>query len=446
MNKEKERRLLRVGQTIHNELSLLLLKGTKDPALLDVTVTGVKMAQDLKGARVFYSLMDVAQKERVQRSLGRAAPFFQGKIGQLLQLRHTPKLYFVFDETPMKSARINEIVNETKRDRQREQMGMSVEQILAKRISEAESILLCCHRKPDGDALGSLLAMKQILKLNGKRDVTAWVPDDIPPTLTFLPGVADLVAAPESEAAPDLTIILDTASPGQLHSQMASRLSGQTLGHVAVLDHHDQFDEFGHTVVRRDASATGQVLFDLINELVWPMDDTIAMCLYAAIAADTGNFRFGNTSRVSFETAAELLKFKVDPADVAKRLFDTVTLSRQRLLGPVADTLELFHDGRYARLYCTKEMLDRASASLQDLEGFVNIGRSIIGVEVAVLYSETETAAKASLRANGTRDVAAVAAILGGGGHKAAAGLTLNGVALNDAMAQLDGQIAKLFQ
>ena len=446
MNKEKERRLLRVGQTIHNELSLLLLKDTKDPSLLDVTVTGVKMAQDLRGAKVFYSLLDTSKKERVQRSLGRAAPFFQGKIGQLLQLRHTPRLHFVFDDTSEKSARINEIVNETRLDRQRERMAMSTEQTLARHISEANRILLCCHRKPDGDALGSLLAMKQILALSGKKDVTAWVPDEIPPSLVFLPGVTELVSSPEHMDAPDLTIILDTASPGQLHDAMKERLSAQTLGHVAVIDHHDQFDAFGHTVVRRNVSATGQVLFDLVNELVWPMDDTVAMCLYAAIAADTGNFRFGNTSRVSFETAAALLKFDINPADVAKKLFDTVTLCRQRLLGPVADTLEIFHDGKYARLHCSKEMLDKAGATAQDLEGFVNIGRNIIGVEVAVLYSETDTAAKASLRANNGHDVAAVAASLGGGGHKAAAGLTLNGVKLEDAMSQLDAEIAKLFK
>ncbi|MBN2717166.1 MAG: 30S ribosome-binding factor RbfA [Deltaproteobacteria bacterium] len=445
MNKEKERRLLRVGQTIHNELSLMLLKDTKDPVLMDVTVTGVKMAQDLRGAKVFYSVLDTAQKERVQRSLGRAAPFFQGKIGQLLQLRHTPRLYFVFDETPEKSARINEIVNETKRDRQREQMQMSTEQVLAKRISEAEHILLCCHRKPDGDALGSVLAMMQILKLTGKRQITAWVPDEIPPTLSFLPGVDDLVTELEMTDAPDMTIILDTASPGQLHDEMAQRLREQRLGHVAVIDHHDRYEDFGHTVVRRDASATGQVLFDLIGELIWPMDDTIALCLYAAIVADTGNFRFGNTSKVTFETAARLMAFDVKPADVSKRIFDTFTLSRQRLLGKVTDTLELFHDGRYARLYCTRQMLDETGASAQDLEGFVNIGRNVIGVEVAVLYTETDDAAKASLRANNGLDVAAIAATLGGGGHKAAAGLTQKGVSLEDAMNRLDAEIAKLF-
>ncbi len=446
MNKEKERRLLRVAQSIHNELSLMLLKDTKDPTLVDVNITGVKMSQDLRGAKVFFSILNPEGRDRVKRALDRAAPFFQGKIGQLLQLRHTPRLYFVFDETPEKSARISSIVNETRLDRQREQLNMTPEQSLAKRISEANCIWLCCHRKPDGDALGSVLAMKHILHLSGKRDVTAWIPDEIPPTMTFFPGVDELSVTLKPDVNPDLTIVLDTASPGQLHAEMAKRMNAQTLGHVAVIDHHDQFETFGHTVIRRDASATGQVLFDLVDELVWPMDRNVALCLYSAIVADTGNFRFGNTSRVTFETAATLLDFDISPSDVAKSLFDTFTVSRQRLLGKVADTLCFFCDGRYARLMCTRKMLEDAAAGPQDLEGFVNIGRNVIGVEVAVLYTETENGARASLRANGKKDVAAVAAVFGGGGHRAAAGVTFDGVALPDAMLRLDAELVKLFE
>ncbi|MBN2528369.1 MAG: 30S ribosome-binding factor RbfA [Deltaproteobacteria bacterium] len=445
MSKEKERRLLRVGQSIHNELSLLLLKDTRDPALLDVTITGVKMAQDFRAAKVFFSMLDSSNKERVHRSLKRAAPFFQGKIGQLLQLRHTPKLYFVFDETPEKGARINEIVNETMLDRQREKNNLSIEQFLAKRISEANSIFLCCHRKPDGDALGSVLAMKRILQLLGKSSV-AYVPDEIPATMTFLPGLEDLAHTIDDGDVPDLTIVLDTASPLQLHAEVANAISQQRMGHVVVIDHHDRFDEkFGHTVVRRASSATGQILFDLIRELVWPMDDVVAVCLYAAIVADTGNFRFSNTTKVTFETAAELLNFKVSPTLVAKALFDTFTLSRQRLLGKVAETLVLLNEGRYARLICTRKMLADAQGSLQDLEGFVNIGRNVIGVEVAILVTEIEGGAKASLRSNGMCDVAAVAASFGGGGHKAAAGVTFGDCSVEEAIARLDNEMAKLF-
>ena len=137
MDKDKGRRLLRVGQSVHNELALMLLTDSKDPALRDVTITGVKMAQDLTRAKVYYSLLQRENKKRVERSLSRAAAYFQGKLGKTLQLRHTPILHFVFDETPEKSARINEIVNSTKQSRQKEFHNLPVEKQLAKTLPRA---------------------------------------------------------------------------------------------------------------------------------------------------------------------------------------------------------------------------------------------------------------------------------------------------------------------
>ncbi|MBN2343961.1 MAG: 30S ribosome-binding factor RbfA [Deltaproteobacteria bacterium] len=444
MDREKERRILRVGQSVHNELSLMLLKDTKDPALTDVTITGVKMAQDLRRAKVFYSLLQPENKLRVHRSLHRAASFFQGKLGQTLQLRHTPVLQFVFDETPQKSARINELVNETKLDRQRENQQLSPSQLLAKRISEADTILLCCHRKPDGDALGSVLAMQRILTLQGRQSV-AYVPDEIAPNLQFLPGVENLEKQFDSQNTPSLTIVLDSASVGQLPKEIQEAYSQQRLGHVAVVDHHASHDEnFGHTVVRREISATGQLLFELVNELVWPMDDDIAQCIYTAMVADTGSFRYSNTTQSTFQTAAALMEYNIQPAQIAKELFDTFTLPRQRILGKVADTLQMDCDGKLATMTCSLDMRASTGATLDDLEGFVNIGRNVVGVEVAVLVTEMNDGAKASLRSNGQVDVAAIAAVFGGGGHRAAAGVTFANQSMQDALEALRTEVLRV--
>lgn len=436
MEKDKERRLLRVGQSIQNEISLMLLKDVKDPALMDVTITGVKMAVDLSTAKVFFSLLQVQNKERILRSLRRAAPFFQGKLGQILQIRHTPRLTFIFDETPQKSARINEIVHETKIDRQNEALNSSPEKELAKHVASAEFILLGCHKKPDGDALGSALAMQRILQLCGKKSVV-FVPEKIADNLMFLPGVGDVVHEIDSDTRPSLTILLDTASVGQMPIQLQDMYNAQALGHVAVIDHHAHSEKFGHTIIRREISATGQLLFDLIQELVWPMDDRIAICLYAAIVADTGSFRYSNTTKATFLTAAELMSYKFSPSEVAKELFDTFSLARQRVFGVVASTLEIEKNGSYATLFCSKKMLDQTSASAADLEGFVNIGRNVKGVKVSVLFTEIDDGIKASLRANGNIDVASVAVQFGGGGHRAAAGVTFEGIGMEEAIRKL---------
>lgn len=443
MDKDKSRRLLRVGQAVQNELSLMLLTGTKDPALQDVTITGVKMAPDLTRAKVFYSVLQADNRKRVQRSLGRAASFFQGKLGQTLQLRHTPVLQFVFDETPQTGARINEIVSETKLDRQKEIQNLSAEQQLAKRVSDADSILLCCHKNPDGDALGSVLALKRILAMQGKQ-CTVFVPEEIAKNLAFLPGLDEIDQKLADDFIPSLTILLDTASTGQLSTVLLERYEAQRLGHVAVIDHHAQHEQFGHTVVRREVCATGQLIFDLVGELVWPMDDDAALCLYTAISADTGSFRYSNTTQATFETVAQLMKYRVSPSKVAKELFDTFTLSRQRILGKVADTLVIDCDGKVAFLSCTQKMLQETGATSNDLEGFVNIGRNVIGVEVAVMFTETEHGSKASLRSNGQVDVASIAAQFGGGGHRAAAGVTFDKIKINDAQPKLKASISNV--
>ncbi len=427
-NSTGNRRLARVSETIRSELARLLLTGVNDPQLYWVTITEVDTSPDLQHARVYFVATGVADQQPVLKRLNKAAPFLQRELGQTLKLRQTPKLKFVHDDSFEKSARIDQLLGEIKDEDIMRKTSESPVAEIGRLVAEAQSILVATHRNPDGDAIGSLLGMSAILSLLGKDHVT-FCPDEIPHVLTYLPGLDQLVKTLDPEDRFDMTILLDTADVGLLPAGFPEE--AEQRGTFVVIDHHMRHGEMGDVVLRRESSSVGQMLFELSRELVWPIDETVAECLYTSVVADTGSFRYASTTPDTHRVAAELIAAGAQPWKVASALFESYPLARQKIMGEVATTLELSEDGRFACLHSTPQMLEKNNATKADLDGLINLGRSVEGVEIAaMLRLELSGNIKVSFRSRGRIDVSLMASQFGGGGHINAAGCTLKDVDL----------------
>ncbi len=313
-------------------------------------------------------------------------------------------------------------------------------------IERGQRFLVACHRRPDADALGSALGLAEVLRAFGK-EVAIFVPDALPLSLRFLARDDILREAPEGPF--DASFVMDTASTALLPKGLPGP---EVRGPLVVVDHHASHDDVGDLVVRNvNACATGEVVMDLAEALgVRPVPGAAATPLYAALVADTGGFRYPATHAKSLRLGAELLEAGADPWTVAYELFEGWPTARLQLLSAILDTLELHEEGRLALLRVTRAMLADAGADDDMVEGMVNYGRMIRGVEIAVLLWEfpadddpDRIETKVSLRSAGELDVSRIAVRFGGGGHRSAAGaqspgsLDEVGVEIRRAAAQL---------
>lgn len=425
----QSRRQRKVGENVRARLSILLTRQAHDPDLAWATITDVEMSPDLKNAHVYFVATGQSDSTRLSQALARAASFLRREIGSSLELKHTPQLLFKHDDSFDKASRIDEILAQTRSERELDETEDTPERSLARLVSENDRILLCAHANPDGDAIGSLLGLSRVLELQGKNPA-AYCPDGIPGTLAFLPGASEVVGDLGDERF-ELTILMDTASENLLPAGFPDESRRGTL---IVIDHHMTHGDLGDVIIRRDVAAVGQLLFDLTRELVWPVDREAAQCFYTSIVADTGSFRYTSTTPATHRAAADLIALGADPWDSATALYESFPLQRQKLLGLVAETLKVSENGRYAELHCTPEMLERCGATKADLDGMVNMGRSVRGVEIAAMHRlEPAGHVKVSFRSKGSVDVSGLASRFGGGGHRNAAGATIGGKTLDEA-------------
>lgn len=289
-------------------------------------------------------------------------------------------------------------------------------------LREAKTVLVACHRRPDADALGSALGFAFIARHLGK-EVHVYVPDALPPNLRFLACGDIQREVPDSSF--DVTFVMDTAATALLPAGLPPE---SQRGPLVIVDHHAAHDDVGDVVVRDiEACATAEVVMDMAETLgIRPVPARAATPLYAALVADTGGFRYPSTRSRVLRMGAELIDGGADPWHVAYELFEGWQPSRLHLLGAVLDSLEVSLDGRLAMMFVTRDMLDSCGADDDMVEGMVNYGRMLRGVEVAALVWEFETPdglqTKVSLRSRGEADVSTLATQLGGGGHRSAAG------------------------
>jgi phosphoesterase RecJ-like protein len=293
-------------------------------------------------------------------------------------------------------------------------------------IDKGKRIVVASHRNTDGDAIGSLMAMHYYLDSLDK-DHFVLTPDPVPAPYHFLDeGDVIEVYAPEKHRERvlgcDTWLCLDLNGAARMAD--LGDLVEPFEGTIACVDHHLEADHFADLMIgHEEASSTGYLLALFLEYAGIEWTEDLATVVYTAMAADTGNFRYSNTDPGTFRMAAKMVEHGADPSEVYRHLHERWSWGRMQLLYRVLGRLESFADGRLAILSATQEDLRATGCVPVDLEDFVNFGRIIEGVEVSALVCELEPAAcKASLRSQGTVDVAEVAQNLGGGGHRNAAG------------------------
>lgn len=291
-------------------------------------------------------------------------------------------------------------------------------------LKKYNRFILGCHLYPDGDAIGSLLALGLALAKAGKQ-VEMVLPEGIPVTFDFLPGIHQTVSVPSLQA--EVVVSLDCAERDRL------QLPAEVFAHDPLLvniDHHISNDGFGHVnLVLPEAAATGQLVFHLLNRAGFPLDPAIASALYIAIATDTGFFRYANTTGEVLSIAARLVEeYQISPSYLAERVYEEKSYASVRLLGEVLSTLQVSDDRRYSWMYLNQEMLKKYEVELDEVDNYVNYTSSIRGIEVGLFFKETKpNEVKVSWRSKAGVDVSRLAAHFGGGGHARAAGCSLQG-------------------
>jgi bifunctional oligoribonuclease and PAP phosphatase NrnA len=309
-------------------------------------------------------------------------------------------------------------------------------------ITAGNKFLIVSHASPDGDALGSSLALCRYLKAIGK-DVTVYNCDGVPDSLAFLPGVDQITSELASDATFDVSFMLDCAQRKRISDDFAA-LAG--TGRVVCIDHHVLENvEADVSLIDSDAASAGEVVFRLIEKAGFAVDADIAQCIYTTLVVDTGFFKYSNTTATVLGLAARLVDFGASPWTVAKHLEESYPLSRWKLLNGSLSSLEIGAKGRYAHMEITQQMLSDTGAQLEFSDEFASYPRSIKGVEVAALFRETDQGIiKVSLRSKDIVDVAKLARLFGGGGHARAAGFRVKG-SLDEAKSKVADAVAKLF-
>jgi phosphoesterase RecJ-like protein len=308
-------------------------------------------------------------------------------------------------------------------------------------LQRGERFLVCSHSRPDGDAVGSMLAMGMLLRHLGKHAdlVTA---DGVPLIYRRLPGAANIRHAQSVNSPYDAVILLECDGLER------ARLHGLEKLFQINIDHHLSGQPYANlNWIDRRAASVGELVYRLIKDAGVPLDADMATCLYATILTDTGGFTYGSVTESTFAIARELVAAGADPIGIARDVCYSVTTSKVLLLGAALNNLK--REGRVAWLWVTHKDMVRTCAADEDCEGIVNVAVGIAGVEVAVFLRELpEKQIRLSLRSKGRVNVAEIAERLGGGGHGNAAGCTLEGP-LTRAIEQIIAELRKsvlLFQ
>lgn len=292
-------------------------------------------------------------------------------------------------------------------------------------INRYSRFLITSHVRLDGDALGSELALYHILAAMGK-DITIYNEDKTPDRYFFLPGSQRIVHKwPEAKNI-DVAFVLDCSTLERIGKE-APRLAA--MKHVISIDHHIESGQFGGITFRNaQVSSTGEMLYRLFQYMNIQLSKEAATNLYAAILTDTGGFRYGNTGEATLFTAGRLVEQGADPQWISENIYDNEPLAKIRLLAKALETLSFDLDNRVASMVVYQQALDETGALSEHSDGFVEIPRSISGVQISILYSElVKDHFKLSMRSKEKVNVEKIARVYGGGGHPNAAAFTMKG-------------------
>jgi phosphoesterase RecJ-like protein len=297
-------------------------------------------------------------------------------------------------------------------------------------LKNGRSFLLISHISPDGDTIGSVLALRLALLSLGKK-VSIVCDGVIPAFIPPLPGLDDYLKPEEVNGGYDTAIAVDVSAPelmgnsGPLFEAASCRM---------VVDHHATNPAFGDiNWIRRGESACCQIIYDAVRELGIALNRELAECLLLGLSTDTGHFQYSSTTALTMETAAALVDAGADISRLTRYLYRSQSMSKVRLTKLVYSKMHFADNEQIGMVELTMDDVAQTGASKEDMDGLVNIPLEISGVRFAFLASEQEKGIKISLRAMEPDTVNDVAAQFGGGGHAQAAGCTIRGLSLYEA-------------
>lgn len=291
-------------------------------------------------------------------------------------------------------------------------------------LVSSRKIGITFHVSPDGDSLGSSLALMQgLIKINKKAYIIS--KDTAPEIYNFLPFIQNVNSSSgRVQEGTDCVIVLDCGNVDRISADLDIKSKEFTLINI---DHHVSNDLYGNiNHLDTNSSSVGEIVYRLLLELNVTIDINIASCLYTSIASDTGWFRHSNTTPITHTIAGDLIKTGVNFSDLHRVLFENVKFKRIKLYGKVIDKMYLTANDRVCVMKLTREMLEDLGIEASDTSDIISIGTQVSNVEVAVLIKETEEGVKISLRSKSQVDVRKIAENFGGGGHVRASGLSLN--------------------
>ena len=289
-------------------------------------------------------------------------------------------------------------------------------------IRTRQRFVLSSHARPDGDAIGSQLAMAYALRALGK-DVRLVNLDPAPPPLRAFPGVDDIEIAKAVEGDFDAAIIMECGDLGR------TGVSGFDRFFVINIDHHQGNSEYGQiNWFDPGAAACGEMVFDLVQALGVPFSREIATHVYLAILTDTGSFHYSSISPRTFDICRQALEAGVDPVHVARSVYDSNNMGRLKLFGAVLSGMAIDETGQIAIVYLNPRMAREAGGTYEDTDGLINLPLTVKEIQAVIFFKEVAPDDyRVSMRSKGAIDIAAVAREYGGGGHKNAAGCSAAG-------------------
>lgn len=302
-------------------------------------------------------------------------------------------------------------------------------------LRRASSVIVCAHVRPDGDAVGSVLGMTLALRAAGIAAVPTLADDrDAPSTYAFLPGHSLYVRAADLET-PDVFVALDTPVPERLGVARPLLDGAET---TIVFDHHPDATHFGtHCVCDATMAATGQIVWQFLGALEVQPTAEIALPLYVALMTDTGRFAYDNTTPDALRVAAEMLETGVSPSEAARLVYQERSEASLELEARALSRLVTSNDGHVACTMLSDADFAQTGALPEEAEHVVDAVRSLGGVDVVVVLHQRGTEVRVNLRSKTGADVSRVARSFGGGGHRAAAGFTVENSTVDAVLIEL---------
>lgn len=289
-------------------------------------------------------------------------------------------------------------------------------------LTTGRRFVIMLHEFPDGDSIGSSLALSSALKKMGK-NVTVATATPLPDTYTFLPGTELVVDWRSLEGYYDTAVLIDCGDLGRVGDarEIVSR-----AGKIVNIDHHTTNTGYGDiNYVDSSRAAAGEIIYLLIQDLPLELDLEISTAIYTALVTDTGSFKYDNTTAETHRLAARLLAAGVDAPAIAREIYENNSRESMMLLGAALSTMKFHVAGQVAGMRLTRKTFDQLGARPEHADGIINYARSIRGVRVAFLLTELESGKiKVGLRSKDETDVSKIAALFGGGGHPKASGFT----------------------